>query len=219
MDWPVSVEALCEAQVWWGSQEPPPWHSPAAPSVGGVFVCFARGGTGRGSAGDPGFAAATAGQRRAVVARGPAGAPYERGCLALREGPLLAAAVGQLPRKPDVLIVNATGRDHPRRFGLAAHLGAICEIPTVGVTHRPLVATGPWPAVSRWSVSPLFVREELVGFWLRTREGARPLCVHAAWRTTPDQAVRIVRRATGRFRTPDPLRRARTAARRLRSFG
>src|SRR5436305_1869658 len=77
---------------------------------------------------------------------GPAGAAYEPGLLALRAGRLLEDAVRRLPRSPDVLLVNATGRDHPRRAGLALQLGAVLGVPTVGVTHRPLLAAGEWPA-------------------------------------------------------------------------
>lgn len=62
--------------------------------------------------------------------------------LALREGPLLEAAVRALDERPDVLLVNATGRDHPRRAGLAVQLGTLLELPTIGVSHRPLLATG-----------------------------------------------------------------------------
>lgn len=218
MEWPDSVEELRDEQFRIGSQRTTQWSMVGAPSIGGVFVCFARGGSGAGAAGDAGWAAA-AGRSRAAVVHGAATAPYQRGFLALREGPLLAAAVRALEPHPEVLIVNATGRDHPRRCGLALHLGAFLGIPTVGVTHRSLLATGEWPGERRWSRSTLALDGEVVGFWLRTREGARPICVHAAWRTDPDLAVEIVRRATGRFRTPEPLRRARTAARGLRAMG
>jgi deoxyribonuclease V len=148
---------------------------------------------------------------------GAAGAAYEPGLLALREGPLLEAVVRELPEAPDVLIVDATGRDHPRRAGLALHLGAVLGMPTVGVTHRPLVAGGDWPPDERDASSPLAVDEEIVGFWLRTRQGARPLAVHAGWRTSPDVAVEVIRSCTGRARTPEPLRQARRIAREARS--
>ncbi|GBD85348.1 endonuclease V [bacterium BMS3Abin02] len=221
MDWPCTVEELRDVQTRLASVRPSAFPLEENLSVGGVFVCFPRGGTGAGAAGDPGWAAAVTmqGGRHAQVAavRGSAGAAYRPGFLALREGPLLAAAVDALERKPDVLIVNATGRDNPRRGGLAVHLGAVLAIPTVGVTHRPLVASGVWPQDARWSRSPLTLEGEVVGYWLRTRVGARPLCVHAGWRTGPDLAVEIVKCATGRFRTPEPLRRARMAARRFRT--
>jgi deoxyribonuclease V len=105
---------------------------------------------------------------------GRAGAPYEPGLLALREGALLEAAVGTLAEPPDVVFVDATGRDHPRRVGLALHLGAVLDLPTVGVTHRPFVAEGAWPPDERGARSPLLLDDELAGYWLRTRPGDEP---------------------------------------------
>jgi deoxyribonuclease V len=152
-----------------------------------------------------------------TVVTGEAGAAYEPGLLALREGPLLAATVSALPEGPDVLLVDATGRDHPRRAGLALHLGALLDVPTVGVTHRPLLATGEWPGDERGATSPLRLDGELVGYWLRTKPGTRPLAVHAAWGTSPEDAIELVRAAITANRTPEPLRAARTAAREARA--
>jgi hypothetical protein len=99
-----------------------------------------------------------------VSVSGPVGGPYLPTMLALREGPLLEQALRALPVAPEVLVVNATGRDHPRGAGLALHLGAVLGLPTVGVTTRPLVAQGIWPPtpamgrprcwwVARWSAT------------------------------------------------------------------
>ncbi len=176
-------------------------------------------GSGPGAEGDPGWAgAALTGAQRAVVAvDGAAGAPYEPGLLAMREGTLLEKAVRALPRRPDVLLVNATGRDHPRRAGLALHLGAVLEVPTVGVTNRTLIAAGDWPGPRRGEAAPLVLEDDLVGWWLRTRGGARPVAVHAGWRTDAETARQVVLAATKRVRTPEPIRRARRAARAARS--
>jgi deoxyribonuclease V len=128
----------------------------------------------------------------------------------------LEAAVRGLPEVPHVLLVNASGRDHARRAGLALQLGAVLDVPTIGVTHRPLLARGEWPDDERGAQSPLRLHGELVGYWLRTRAGTRPLAVHAAWRTDPGEAVELVRMVTAR-RTPEPLRAARELARRERA--
>ena len=152
-----------------------------------------------------------------VVVAGAAGSAYEPGLLALREGPLLEAAVRALSERPDVLIVDATGRDHPRRAGLAVHLGAVLDLPTIGVTHRPLVADGSWPADTHGAVEPLTLERELVGYWVRTRRGTRPLAVHAGWRVDPETAVEVVLAHTRSARTPEPLRQARTLARTARA--
>jgi deoxyribonuclease V len=167
--------------------------------------------------GDRAWAAAALAGDVAVI-EGTAGAGYEAGLLALREGALLEAAVRALPEPPRLLLVNATGRDHPRRAGLALHLGAVLDLPTIGVTHRTLLASGEWPADEHGAASPLVVEDELVGYWLRTRRGTRPLAVHAAWRTDPETAVGVVLASVGRARTPEPLRLARRAARAARAL-
>ena len=220
--WPVTEAGLVAVQRELAGADPPPWRPESLDElfVGGCFVCFPRGRPGVGSAGDPAWAAAVVLRGRRVEARctasGTAGAPYQPGLLALREGPLLDAAVRGLPRKPDVLLVNATGRDHPRRAGLALHLGAALDIPTIGVTHRPLLAEGDWPADAAGAASPLRLDGDVVGVWLRTRPGRRPLAVQAGWRTDPDTAAEVVRHGGGRRRTPAPLREARRLARTAR---
>jgi deoxyribonuclease V len=182
-------------------------------------LCFERV-HGAGAAGDKGFAGAAVTSRRllaGVSVSGPAGGPYRPALLALRQGPLLEQAVRPLPITPEVLVVNATGRDHPRRAGLALHLGAVLGLPTVGVTTRPLLAQGTWPADQRAATAPLLLGGEVVGYWVQTRPGARPVAVHAAWQTDAQDAVQVVLAATRRARTPEPLRRARTLARTRRA--
>ena len=137
---------------------PERWQPPTTVlRIGACFVCFERV-HGAGAAGDRGFAGAAVTYRRrllaGVTASGPAGGPYLPTLLALREGPLLEQAVRALPIAPEVLVVNATGRDHPRRAGLALHLGAVLGLPTVGVTTRPLVAQGAWPPDQRAATDP-----------------------------------------------------------------
>jgi deoxyribonuclease V len=217
-DWPADPEALERAQAALAAEQPPPWRETDGAVVAGCFVCFRRGVGGAGARGEPGRAAAAVGRDGPIaVVRGAAGAPYRAGHLALREGPLLHAAVNALPARPDVLLVDATGRDHPRRAGLAIHLGAMLDVPTVGVTHRPLLARGDDPGMERGSHAPLTLDGEVVGAWLRVAARRRPLAVHAAWRTDVDTAIAVVLGATGRVRTPEPLRRARHAARTARA--
>jgi deoxyribonuclease V len=135
----------------------------------------------------------------------------------MREGRALEEAVRALPAPPDVLLVDATGRDHPRRAGMAITLGATLSVPTVGVTHRPLLARGDWPDDDRGASSPLMLEGETVGVWLCTRRGARPLAVHPGWRTTIEQAISLVLAVSGSRRTPEPLRVARRLARERRA--
>jgi deoxyribonuclease V len=215
--WPATADELIELQQALGDLTPERWQPPTTlRRVGACFVCFERV-QGAGATGDAGFAGAAVTHRRRLLAgvtsSGPAGGPYLPALLALREGPLLEQAVRALPIAPEVLVVNATGRDHPRRAGLALQLGAVLGLPTVAVTTRPLVAEGAWPADQRGATAPLLLDGEVVGCWARTRPGA----VHAAWQTDAQDAVQVVLAATRRARTPEPLRRARTLARTRRA--
>jgi len=241
--WPASPDELIEAQHALaaavaeardpGSRpeprrpaSPEPWRPaspeprrPASsqPAIGAVVVLFPRGQTGAGARGDPAWAAAAVLRGRDVLAQatvlGEAAGPYIPGLLALREGPCLEAAVRALAVAPDVLLVDATGADHPRRAGLALHLGAVTGLATVGVTHRPLLAQGPWPGEARGAHSPLSLDGACVGAWLRTRAGARPVAVHAGWRTTLEVAIGVVLSCSVAHRTPEPFRHARRLAR------
>jgi deoxyribonuclease V len=189
--------------------------------VGAAWVCFPRGQTGAGARGDPAWAAAVRfdGQDLAAsaVVTGEAGAQYQPGLLALREGALLEAAARALDATPEVLLLDGTGRDHPRRAGLALHLGAVLDLPTVGVTDRPLLATGPDPPDARDARAELTIDGEVVAARLRTRKGARPVVVHPAWRTDLDTAVAVVLAASRGHRAPEPLRLARRLAREARA--
>jgi deoxyribonuclease V len=220
--WPTTARELIQLQQALGEIIPERWQPPATlPRIGACFICFEQV-QGAGATGDTGFVGAAVTYRRRLLAgvtsSGPTGGPYLPALLALREGPLLEQAVRALPIAPEVLLVNATGRDHPRRAGLALHLGAVLELPTVGITTRPLLAQGPWPADQRGATAPLLLDGEVVGCWVRTRAGAKPLAVHAAWKTDAQAAVQVVLAATRRARTPEPLRRARTLARTRRAY-
>jgi deoxyribonuclease V len=217
MRWPTEPGALTALQERIAAEDPPPWRPPAGYTAAGCFVCFGRGGSGPGTAGDRGWASAASGTAPPVVVEGAAGAPYLPGLLAAREGALLEAAVRALPRPPDVLLVDATGRDHPRGAGLALHLGWALGIPTVGVTHRTLLARGAAPGPATGDRTPVEIDGVQVGWWLRTRSGARPLAVSPGWRTDLDAAAQIVLGAGGGVRTPEPIRRARRAARTART--
>ncbi len=219
------VDALRREQHRLAALRPPPWSpGPGATVVGGAFVAFARGEEGPGRVGDRAHigAAATRGieELARVVVTGRAGAAYAPGLLAAREGAMLEAATRTLLATAvelDVVLVDATGRDHPRRAGLALHLGAVLDVPTIGVTHRPLLAAGPDPPDERGASTELRAGGEVVGRWLRTRPGVRPVAVHAAWRTDDRTAVEVVMRVAADARTPEPLRLARTAAREARA--
>jgi deoxyribonuclease V len=220
--WPETEDELNAVQRRLAALTPQRWYPSQMPyRIGASFVCFPKGFIGPGSPGDLAWAGAVVmtGSRldAHVVREGTARSAYRPGFLALREGPLLEAVVRALPVFPEVLLVDASGRDHPRGAGLALHLGARLNVPTVGVTDRPLVAEGVWPPDQPGAASPVRIHDETVGYWVRTVQGARPLVAHAAWRTDAETAVYVVLEAMGRARTPEPLRLARQAARTARA--
>jgi deoxyribonuclease V len=221
--WPETPSELIRVQRELAGLNPTGWHSSGPrPLVAGCFVCFARGASASGHPAERGWAGAALMRADrhlvgAAVARGQAGGPYRPGLLALREGRLLEAALRALPQRPEVVIANATGRDHPRGAGLALHLGAVLDLPSVGVTDRPLLASGADPGPDRGARSPLLLDGAEVALLVRTRAGARPLVIHPGWRTDLDTAVSVVLAAIRRARTPEPLRRARLKARTARA--
>jgi deoxyribonuclease V len=220
--WPADTDSLVARQQELALAAPDPAAvDPGAAFIGGCWVCLPRGLTGPGTDHDPAWCAAVIMRAGKVVEqrviRGIAGAPYLPGLMALRLGTLMEDAARALSSRPDVLLLDATARDHPRRAGLALHLGAELDVATIGVTHRPLVASGEWPIDERGAMCPLRIGDSVVGCWLRTQPGVRPLVVHPGWRLDLDTAVDVVLSLTSGHRTPEPLRRARQLARRDRN--
>jgi deoxyribonuclease V len=219
--WPDSAEALeaAQRQVAALAEAVEPWQpDPDTLSlVAGVFVAYPRGLSGVGAAGDAAWVGIAVHDGRRMVEwqalAGEAGAPYRAGYLALRDGNLLERALRALRTRPDVVLVDATGRDHPRGAGLALHLGSIVGLPTIGVTDRPLLAEGAEAGPERGAAAPLFVDGELVAYRVRTRRGVKPLVVHGGWRTSPETARELVLGVSRQSRTPEPLRQARRLAR------
>lgn len=222
-DWPDD-ESLVVAQAHLAGQAPDPWRPPRRPlRAAGCFVAFRRGEAGPGHPGDHAWVGAAVVEEggavpETVVVVGEAGASYVPGLLARREGTMLLAALDRLATPHDVLLVDATGRDHPRGAGLALHLGAVLDVPSVGITHRPLLARGAEPQdPSAGATSPVRIGDRVVGAWVRTRPGVRPVVAHPGWRTDVATAVEVALRTTAGARTPEPLRVARTVAREARS--
>ncbi|MEW6755990.1 MAG: deoxyribonuclease V [Candidatus Latescibacterota bacterium] len=138
--------------------------------------------------------------------------PYVPGLLSFREAPVIAAACAELERAPDLLLVDGQGIAHPRRLGLASHLGLLLERPTIGCAKSCLCGQGPGPGQERGSWSALRAGDEVVGAALRTRARVRPVFVSVGHRITLQEAIGWVLATTGRYRLPEPLRLAHQAA-------
>jgi deoxyribonuclease V len=223
MTWPATPDELAREQERIAALAPEP--VPLPPLVEGPPLRYGACAAVFGRAGRDGigWVAAVTVERGELIAmsRGEVRieSAFRPGYLALREGPILEEAVRRLVRRPDVLLVAAAGRDHPRRAGLALHLGAVLDVPTVGVTEDPLVATGEQPGREWMSRAPLRVGGEVVAYRVRTRTGAKPIVAHAAWRTSPETAAELALLACAQARWPEPMREARRIARELRREG
>lgn len=148
-----------------------------------------------------------------AVVRGTPAFPYVPGLFAFREVPALMDALERLSVRPDVLICDGHGLAHPRRFGLAAHLGVLTDLPSFGVGKTRLV--GDWEPVAeqRGARSPLIDSGETVGAVLRTRSGVKPVFVSAGHRIGLDRACDLTLRLTPHFRLPETTRIADRACR------
>jgi deoxyribonuclease V len=153
------------------------------------------------------------------TARRPLRFPYVPGLLSFREVPALLAALRKLRQRPDVLMCDGQGRAHPRRFGLACHLGLLCGLPSIGCAKSRLIGTHHEPGLRRGSRASLTDRGELIGEVLRTQPGVRPLYVSVGHGLSLEQCRGLVLECATRFRLPEPTRLAdRLVARAKRGF-
>lgn len=134
--------------------------------------------------------------------------PYIPGLLSFRESPAVLEAWKTLHTTPDLLIVDGQGYAHPRRFGIAGHLGLLLDVPTIGCAKSVLTGRYEEPNKEKGSTSPLIDKEETIGMAVRTRRNVRPVFVSAGHRITVGEAVNIILQSTTKYRLPEPTRRA-----------
>ena len=144
----------------------------------------------------------------ATTASCPVEFPYVPGLLSFREGPAAIAAINKLRVRPDLLLCDGQGIAHPRRLGIASHLGLFLDIPSIGVAKSRLVGTHDEPGPHRGDWAPLVDKGEVIGAVLRTRPGTRPIYVSIGHRVGLDTAIAYVMRCTTRFRLPETTRAA-----------
>jgi len=145
--------------------------------------------------------------------------PYVPGLLSFREAPSLLEAWEKLKTKPDVLMLDGQGIAHPRRFGIACHVGVLLDLPTIGCAKSILVGRYGELGLQAGSRSPLVDRGEQVGVALRTKSKVSPVYVSPGHLIDLDSAVDLVLRSTGKYRQPEPTRQAHLLVNRLRVEG
>jgi deoxyribonuclease V len=147
---------------------------------------------------------------------GPVPFPYIPGLLTFREAPILLAALQQLRRPPDVILVDGQGIAHPRGLGLAAHLGLLANIPTIGCAKSRLWGTYGELDLEQDSLRPLSTEEKQIGWVLRSRRNCRPLFISPGHLVTLAESLALTRQCLGKYRLPLPLREAHLLSQRLR---
>jgi deoxyribonuclease V len=207
-DWDVSPASARAIQARLrGEVREEPLDAEAVATVAGTDLSFDRGS-------DTAFAGVVllslpelqAVERRGV--RATTRFPYVPGLLSFRETPPLLAAWEGLRSRPDVLIVDGQGRAHPRRFGIACHLGLLLDLPTIGCAKSILVGTHGPVGEQAGDWAPLVHAGETVGAALRTRPGVTPVYISVGHRVDLPSALALVRRCLGPTRIPEPTRQA-----------
>lgn len=138
----------------------------------------------------------------------PCAFPYVPGLLSFREAPVALETLAALPVRPDLLLCDGHGTAHPRRFGLACHLGALTGLPSVGCAKSWMLGVYDEPERIVGAHTLLRDGAEVIGATLRTRPASRPLFVSPGYRVTLEQALIVTLRCLRGFRLPEPARAA-----------
>jgi deoxyribonuclease V len=138
--------------------------------------------------------------------------PYIPGLLTFREGPVLENAFRQLKNVPDVFIFDGMGRIHPRRMGIATHMGLWLQRPTIGCGKSMFVGTYVEPPNTRGSYADLMDHGEKLGVILRTRPDVKPVYISVGHLADLPSAIELVMRCTTKYRLPEPIRSAHNTA-------
>ena len=146
------------------------------------------------------------------TAEGVAGFPYVPGLLSFREAPILLEALSGLRGTPDLVLVDGQGTAHPRRFGIACHLGLAVDVPIVGCAKSRLVGAHEQPGEEKGEWTPLTHHGDVIGAVVRTRTGVRPIYVSPGNNIDLKSSVRWALACSPRYRIPVPTRLAHRAA-------
>lgn len=134
--------------------------------------------------------------------------PYIPGFLSFREGPVIIEAIKKLKIKPHMILFDGQGIAHPKRMGIASHIGVILDIPTIGCAKSRLVGEYKNPGTSKGKMSSLKYQGKIVGAVLRTKDKVRPVFVSPGNRIDLKASVEIMLNCVSKYRIPEPLRRA-----------
>jgi deoxyribonuclease V len=145
--------------------------------------------------------------------------PYVPGLLSFREAPTLLEAFERIETAPDVVMIDGHGTAHPRRMGIATHIGLFLGVPTLGCGKSRLCGTYNEPRQKPGSLSPLMHRGEQIGYVVRTKKNVKPVFVSAGHLIDLASAVQVVLKTTRGYRLPEPTRLAHLRVNELRRRG
>jgi len=143
-----------------------------------------------------------------VVERAEVSFPYIPGLFSFRELPPVIMALAQLEHSPDLLVCDGHGIAHPRRFGLASHLGLLFDVPSIGCAKTPLLPVTDKPDSSRGASTPIDLNGETVGQCLRTQTDVNPVYVSPGHRISIEESVEWILRLCPKYRLPETTRHA-----------
>lgn len=144
--------------------------------------------------------------KQSLVVEAPTTFPYISGLLSFREIPAILAAMQKLEQKPDMLMVDGQGIAHPRRMGIAAHLGVLLDMPSIGVAKSRLCGEYAEPDLTKGSSSALYHQGEHIGTVLRSRDKIKPLFISPGHRIDIPTSTMLVQACLTRYRLPEPTR-------------
>jgi len=142
--------------------------------------------------------------------------PYVPGYLSFREAPVVLEAMSRLEASFDAILCDGQGLAHPRRFGLACHLGVLLDMPAIGVAKSRLIGEYKEPSLQKGSATALFDGEEQIGVVLRSRTGVKPIFISPGHKCDFPSAVALTSACLGKYRLPEPSRAAHALANRQR---
>ena len=147
-----------------------------------------------------------------AICEGDISFPYIPGLLSFREAPLIIEAWKGLSIRPDVMMVDGQGIAHPRRFGIASHLGLLLDIPAIGCAKSRLIGNHTEPGEKAGSNTPLIDRDEIIGAVVRTKSGVKPLYISIGHKIALEDCIHIILTCCRGYRLPEPIRMAHKAA-------
>ena len=148
-----------------------------------------------------------------AVVKGELKFPYIPGLLSFREIPLLLEAWEKLKTKPDLIVVDGIGIAHPRRLGIASHLGVLLDMPTIGCAKSVLTGVYEEPAIHKGSISYLYDKKsahtsvpEIIGAALRTKDKVKPVFISPGHKITLEESLEVISACVRKHRLPEPTR-------------